>query len=116
VRLSLIGQGILRLKGSFIHSLYWKPFDKRYDDLLKRWQEHKDVMDHEMSVSSKIEAMNLSLNLQKTIDAIEQQWTGQNEHTKEKERILISKIRTWTSKNLTLTMTQEIVSTKSRCG
>jgi hypothetical protein len=71
----------MRLRGSFVHSLNWQPFDVRYDVLLRRWKEHRELMDLEMRVSSQMEQIEASRKLEEMLRRIEQRWGGQNEVT-----------------------------------
>jgi hypothetical protein len=76
----------MRLKGSFVHSLNWQPFDVRYDVLLRRWEKHQELMDLEMRVSSQVEQIESAGKLEEMLRTIEQRWGAQNEVTEKLER------------------------------
>ena len=78
---SLLLAELLCLKSPFANSLNWKTFDVRYDELLKRWDEHKEAMDIEMRVSSHIEQMQSTTRLEGMLRRIEEIWGNTNEHT-----------------------------------
>lgn len=80
----LVIQGI-RLKGSFVNSLLWKPFDIKFDTLLRRYKEHRELMDLEMRATSHTEAMEASAKLDDMIARIEHQWEEQDERAKDME-------------------------------
>ncbi|KAF2185894.1 hypothetical protein K469DRAFT_687714 [Zopfia rhizophila CBS 207.26] len=71
----------LCLKSSFANSMNWTPFDVRYDQLLKRWKEHNQLMYLEMRVSSHVEQMESAAKLEEMLRKIEEKWGAQNEHT-----------------------------------
>jgi hypothetical protein len=49
-------QGVLK-KASFISALAWNPFDKRFNDLILRFEDHKKLFELEMNVASNQEAL-----------------------------------------------------------
>ena len=53
---NLKAQGV-RKKASFISALVWNPFDKRFNDLILRFEDHKKLFELEMNVSSSAEAL-----------------------------------------------------------
>lgn len=53
---SKYGKGV-RKKVTFINAIIWNPFDKRFNDLILRFENHKKLFELEMSVSSTTEAL-----------------------------------------------------------
>jgi hypothetical protein len=53
---NLKAQGV-RKKASFISALVWNPFDKRFYDLILRFEDHRKLFELEMNVSSSAEAL-----------------------------------------------------------
>ena len=53
---NLKAQGV-RKKASFISALVWNPFDKRFNDLILRFEDHRKLFELEMNVSSSAEAL-----------------------------------------------------------
>jgi hypothetical protein len=51
-----IGQGVLK-KASFINALVWNPFDKRFNDVILRFDDHRKLFELEMNVASSQEAL-----------------------------------------------------------
>jgi hypothetical protein len=69
-----------------VNSMLWKPFDVRFDALLTRYKEHKELVDLEMRVASHAEAMKISSKFDDMIQNAEHQWEEQNEHARQMER------------------------------
>jgi hypothetical protein len=56
VHTNIRSQGI-RKKASFITALIWNPFDKRFNDLILRFEDPKKLFELEMDVASNTEAL-----------------------------------------------------------
>lgn len=69
----------------------WKTFDVRYDNLLKRWKEHQELIDLEMAVSSRVEQLDSAAKLDEMLLKVEREWGAHNEHTEEIEARIIGK-------------------------
>jgi len=52
----------------------WKTFDVRYDNLLKRWREHQELIGLEMTVSSRVEQLESAAKLEEFLLKNEEQW------------------------------------------
>ena len=68
-----------------MNSLFWKPFDVRFDALLKRYKEHQELIDLEMRVASHSEAMDVSSRFDDMILRSENQWDEQDKQAREME-------------------------------
>jgi len=64
--------------------------------MLRRWKDHKYLIELEMTVSSQIGSMVLLSKLQEMVDVIEKQCHTQNEFTEESEREQIGELSTRT--------------------
>jgi hypothetical protein len=53
---NIVLKGALK-KASFINALVWNPFDKRFNDLILRFNDHKKLFELEMNVASNQEAL-----------------------------------------------------------
>jgi hypothetical protein len=62
----------LSFPGSFLYSSLWRPFDLRFDTLLKRWNEHKELIELELKVSAHIEIRNTNTILEEKLKRIEE--------------------------------------------
>jgi hypothetical protein len=74
-----------------VNAMFWKPFDVRFDTLLRRYKMHKELMDLEMRVASHSEAMEVSSKFDEMIRNVEEQCEERNEHVREMEREEIGK-------------------------
>jgi len=72
--------------------MFWRPFDVRFDTLLMRYKEHKELIDLEMRVASQSEAIEVSLKFDEVIRNAEQQCEERNEHVRELESEEIGKL------------------------
>ena len=75
----------MRLRGSFADAINWKPFDVRYDALLKRWREHTECMDIEMRLSANVEQMHSSQRLEEMLHELEKSQSARSQKAAESE-------------------------------
>jgi hypothetical protein len=71
------------LKGSIIDAVNWKPFDIRYDALLRRWEKHTECMEIEMRLSTNVDHMNNSDQLEDMLVELEKLRAFQDRQTTE---------------------------------
>lgn len=60
------------LRSSFAYSTLWRPFDRKYDDLLQRWRQHRDLIDLEMSVSAKVDQFEANSRIDALLSKFEE--------------------------------------------
>ncbi|KAI0376424.1 hypothetical protein F5Y04DRAFT_209945 [Hypomontagnella monticulosa] len=59
---------LLSFPGSFIYSSLWKPFNHRFDTLLQRWKEHKEIIDLELHVAAASKQLRLTTKLDEKLE------------------------------------------------
>ncbi|KAI8628018.1 hypothetical protein F5Y19DRAFT_439227 [Xylariaceae sp. FL1651] len=72
---------LLMLKSSFAYTTPWRPFDVRYDRLLQRWDEHRKIIELEMSVSASIEQFETSNRVEEMLSKFEGDWSSRTTYT-----------------------------------
>lgn len=60
-----------KIPGSFMVG-FWKPFDVRFDTLLKRWDEHKTIVELELSFAASISHFRMNTVVEEKLRGIEQ--------------------------------------------
>ncbi|KAL9077530.1 MAG: hypothetical protein Q9157_003359 [Trypethelium eluteriae] len=72
-------------------TLFWQPFDAKFEAILKRFGEHKDLMDLEMMASSHKSIIKVEDTLSSMSKTVESQWSVQDDIVRSQKRSAIGK-------------------------
>jgi hypothetical protein len=79
------------LKWPLAASILWKPFDDRFDHVLGRFKEHREVMDLEMRVDSHAKVMKVVQKMDAMLWSAEHQTKGMEEIERQQQHLTIGK-------------------------
>lgn len=77
---------------SFINALIWNPFDKRFNDLILRFENHKKLFELEMNMASTAEALRFYAVYEEKMRIGENHKQEQNSSEQQQEQQDIGKI------------------------
>jgi hypothetical protein len=85
------------LHSSFAYSTIWRPFDIRYDDLIQRWTDHREIFELEMSVTANIQQLEIGDRVEELLKRVDGDWGAKTTYTRDLKDLDIgwSLSKTW---------------------
>ncbi|KAF5645963.1 NACHT domain protein [Fusarium tjaetaba] len=90
---------LLMLHSSFSYSTVWRPFDIRYDDLLQRWKDHREIFELEMSITANIQQFETGDRVGELLKRVDGDWGAKSTYTRDLKELdidyLLIRLKSW---------------------
>ncbi|KAF5672847.1 NACHT domain-containing protein [Fusarium circinatum] len=90
---------LLMLHSSFAYSTVWRPFDIRYDDLLQRWKDHREIFELEMSITANIQQFEIGDRVDELLKRVDGDWGAKTTYTRDLKELdidsLLIRLKSW---------------------
>jgi len=93
---------VLGLKWPLAATMIWQPFDTRFAVILKRFKEHRDLIELEVNASSHAHLVKVAHQVDAMLKDVQSQSTIQDETIRKQNRIAIGKRSSLVSSDLVI--------------
>ncbi|KAF5608591.1 NACHT domain protein [Fusarium subglutinans] len=90
---------LLMLHSSFAYSTIWRPFNIRYDDLIKRWKDHREIFELEMSITANFQQFETGDRVDELLKRVDGDWGAKTSYTRDLKDLdidsLLIRLKSW---------------------
>ncbi|KAF4500985.1 monophenol monooxygenase (tyrosinase) [Fusarium agapanthi] len=81
------------------YSTIWRPFDIRYDDLIQRWKDHREIFELEMSITANIQQFETGDRVDELLKRVDGDWGAKTSYTRDLKDLdidsLLIRLKSW---------------------